>query len=493
MEVASKGRYTILKPQLANLIEDERIETILSHYYLDVDFKENLRNACPLDKHIKSFEHFLFNVIRHRCSPIMPTECNNLVDSFIESTKEFNSFTGSPYVLADRMENLLIQLKVIFDMLPKDTSADSSKGSGKGSESKSSEEDSTSDTEDSAENSSNEESNDSSETEKQSAKGNSSKEESGSAEANDSEESENSSTNGNESEEESDSQSELEQMEEKSKSLTSKLESKLSSEEVESIMQKATDTIKQYSVYANQNKGKMPVKLSDFSYDKSTKCEMLKIIGRNAGFGINKTPTQYGYNGKFNTKRFATDFNDSCKWFAKRAYEETGAMNRKNNTKVLNIWLDNSGSYSYNDLETNKILSALASIEKSREDFKFNLITFDTHFYKRNGEERLSCSTGGNALPKKEIDPIYHEVNNNGTELNIVLFDGSAVSDSYSTDSGYSSLRVFNNNKSIFITEYSNVDGIKRFAPKCKALIVENHNYCQQLTRNILKAFDLLF
>lgn len=485
---AKSSEHYLLNPMFANVIEDERIETILSHYYLDVDFKQNLRDTCPIDKHIKSFEHFVFNVVRHRCSPILPVECNRLVDSFIESTKKINSFS-SAYDLARRMEALLTQLKLIFDRLPKEKDPDSSSSS----EEKSTEKTESSSSEENSEgkstskNSSEEEN-----SEKSEEKENNSSEQSQEDCSKESDPTEADSKD--QAESKSDSRSELEKMEEKAKPLTSNLESTLSSEEIESIMDSATDTIKQVSVYTNAYNGKKPnTKISDFSYEKSTKCEMLKIIGRNAGFGINKTPTQYGYNGKFNTKRFATDFNDSCKWFAKRAYEETGANNRKNSKKTLNIWLDNSGSYASNDIETNKILSALVSIEKSRDDFKFNLITFDTHFYKKTGEDRISCSIGGNALPKKEIDSIYKETNQNGTELNIVLFDGSAVSDSYSTDTGYQSLRVFNNNKAIFITESSNVNGIKRFCPKCKALIEENRRYCDELKRNILRAFDLLF
>lgn len=487
----------LLNKQFANIIEDERIETLLKSYYLNVDFKKNLRQASPLDKHIKSFEHFVLNCVRHRCSPIMPKQVNKLVDNFIISTKSIsalsNDYYGKIRQLCDNMEKLLKELKTIYDMLPKSMSANSStsqseengqpqeNGNSSSSNSNSSKSsnnlnDEGQETENNADSSSmSEEKSDNGKQEKQTKSGKSEV-------SNESDE-----TSQELDTSEKTAEEEQTEMENASKSLSSELD-KMSEEEVNAIMEQALNEVKQISnLYKRQ-------RLSDFSYEKSTKVEMLKIIGRNAGFGINKTPTQYGYGGKFNTKRFSTDFNDSCKWFAKRSYEETGANNRKNNTKVLNIWLDNSGSYMYNDMETNKILSALQSIEKSRDDFKFNLITFDTNFVLRQGEDRISVSQGGNALPKKEINDIYKKVNATGNELNIVLFDGEASWETRPNErDSYANLIAFNNNKTIFITERSNTRFIKMFCPKCKALIEENSNYTMQLRHNILKAFDLLF
>lgn len=528
---------SILTPQFANIIEDERIETLLKKYYLGVDFKENLRNAVPLDKHIKSFEHFVFNCVRHRCSPIMAEQVNRLVDRFILDTKDISA-SGDVYCLISKMTRLLEELKNIFDMLPKQKAqSNSSKGSGNGNESESNQnQESQSDngTTEEENNDSSEEENENSQNENdQNEESDSSKEENDPTEEGESSDSDNSMEDSEESNgmsQEEAAENEQNQMEEDSESLNSEVDNKLSAEDIEKSIENQMLMNKQTA----QDYGSYKMKLSDFSYEKDTKIAMLKIIGRNIGFGKKQNQAQFGYSGKFNDKRFATDFNDSCKWFKKRAYEETGLNNKKNNTKVLNIWLDNSGSYGKNDLDTNRILSALQSIEKSRDDFEFNLITFGDDFHEKSGEDRISCSTESTKITEKAIK-LYKKYNPTGNELNIFLLDGpiedignidekvkelterikndvnlkkisqqecdrflaklanqAQWAKNRCNDSCYENLKSFNNKKVIFISEKDNESGLKRVCPQA-TLIIENNNYTGQLKRNILKAFDLLF
>ena len=541
---------SIINPQLANILEDERIETTLKKYYYGVDFKENLRNASPLDKQIQSFEHFVFNAVRHRCSPIMPKQVNRLVNDFITATMRFTASNGCDLILR-AMELLVKKLRKIFDLLPKATQPQQKGNQSQNNNSSNGEEDSSSTTEDKTQNTSNKSSQSESNDTNEESEDNSSEEESGSTEENEDDEStdssqeesddetENGGENGESSEEETnnaqdDSLSENDELKnlcDNAKEMSDVLDNELSNEDIEKSISKQMFLNKQESSQC----GGYKMKISDFQYEKDTKVELLKIIGRNAGFGINQTPVQFGYSGKFNTKRFATDFNDSCKWFAKRAYEDTGVNNKRNNTKVLNIWLDNSGSYSRNDYGTNLILSALASIEDTRKDFKFNLITFGDDFHEKSGEDRISSSHEGTTINEK-APKLYRKYNPTQSELNIFLIDGkisefgrleidNAINDlkkhrekvlksnEYSQEqkenfkqyvenninrinsmspSGYENLKDFNNKRTIFISERSNEEGIERVCPSA-TLIIENNDYTGKLKQNIIKAFDLLF
>ena len=49
-----------------NIFEDERIETLLSDYYLDTDFKQQLRNICKLDPTTSNPVQRFFNIVRFR-------------------------------------------------------------------------------------------------------------------------------------------------------------------------------------------------------------------------------------------------------------------------------------------------------------------------------------------------------------------------------------------------------------------------------------------
>lgn len=49
-----------------NIFEDERIETLLGDYYLDTDFKQQLRNICQLDPAATDPIQRFFNIVRFR-------------------------------------------------------------------------------------------------------------------------------------------------------------------------------------------------------------------------------------------------------------------------------------------------------------------------------------------------------------------------------------------------------------------------------------------
>ena len=553
MQRAQSG-FTLLNPNFANILEDERIETILKNYYHGVDFKQNLHNAIPL-QHAKTFENFVFNAVRFRYAPIMKKEINQKVNQFIQITSKINSTTSEETSLCRAMENLLKYLKGIWDKL---VQMAKSQSDSQQSNSSSNEEESSSSTEEKTQSNSKKssqsesedtnESKENSSKEDSSAKGDSSNEESEESE----EESDNSSkeesedkneehnedsskeeSTGNEENAEDPSQSEdddptaiiADDFEEES------ADSKLSNEEIEETMKNAVVLLKQESAKCWNG---YSMKLKDYESDNNTKVELLKVIVRNVGTGINQSQAQYGYCGRFNAKRFMKDHNDSCKWFEKKAYEDN-QTSKKSSKKILNIWLDQSGSFEKNNNEVNKILKALYEIEQKRNDFEWNLIRVDSHFViERNKERRFSKSSGSNALPKEEIEKCYHELNKSGYEYNIILFDGKVgenideyfervaneerrVMSSSSYDENYKkryhenceqsrknlemqrckydykNLKVFDNKRSIFISEYSNTADIKRVCKNAKAVIEENCNYAGTLAKNVIKALDLLF
>lgn len=507
MTMANDKSFELLNSNFANILEDERIETILKDYYLGVDFKQNLRNVVPL-QHAKTFENFVFNAVRFRYSPIMKKEVNTNVNWFIQRCKKINalSYSGD---LCNSMELLLKYLKSIWDKLvemAKDKSKSDEEDSSSSGEDKDtresaedpsqSEEKSTTHSKDHSSKEENEEDTDSS---KEEDTKDTAEDDDSSEEETDSDKSESSKEDTTDTE---DSETEhIEDMEDITSAIEDDFEEEsadsiLSEEQLEKIMNAIILSLKENS----ERCGGYSMKLKDYESDEETKLELLKVIVRNVGTGNNQQQAQYGYCGKFNAKRFIKDHNDSYKWFEKKAYEDNQTR-KKSSKKILNIWLDQSGSFRGNDESINKVLKELYEIETKRKDFEWRLIKLTCDcILVEDSDKRFSKSWSGNALPKSKIKKVYDKVNNSHSEFNVVLFDGHANSmDFYGerrnpTDSySYESLKPFDNKNTIFITERANTSSIRLVCRNAKAIIEENCNYASTLAKNVIKALDLLF
>lgn len=467
----------IITPQLANILEDERIETILKNYYHGVDFKQNLHNICKLET-AETFEQFVFNAVRFRYSPVKSKNVNINVKQFISACKEVNAKSDDS-VIIPYMEGLLRYLKGIWDEICEKQKEAQEQNQQQNQDSQGEEDDSSSNTENQNDNSSNEE------------------EENGNENDSSNDESEEE-ENQNEESQESPSNEETEESSKEDAEESGEIngdtfkeedsESGMSEEEIENLFNSAV-----YKIKESQAQRKLySLTMNDLKADRKVKAELLKVIIRNCGVGVNQSQAQFGYSGRFNAKRFMKDANNSYKWFEKKAYEEN-QRSKKSSKKILNIWLDQSGSFLDNDEPVNKILKALYEIEKSRDDFEFNLVRVDTHFIiERDKEKRVSLSRGSNALPKEEIENCYKELNKTKKEYNIMLFDGP-VGIIGIKGYDYENLKVFDNDRSIFITEESNTEPIKKVCKNAREIIEENTNYAETLANNVIKALDLLF
>lgn len=464
-----------LAPDLINIVEDERIETILKGYYNGVDFKANIRNTCPLnplDSYI-SFTGFVFNALRLRYAPSgLMTTIEPFIKRFINYTKSANAGSGSADLIAYFAHDLLNKLYPLWQNLNqqnqqpqnkpqngRDTTGQDGQGEGQDGQSNGTQTTAENDRE-------------------------SGMQDGQATQAEEDGESENQKTNkrGNQhGTQHCDSQaeeSEEEAQAEKQPALTQE-----QIEEIRDLLEKA--------IADNEKTITGKTRLSTFVASEKAKGKMLHIIGKNTGFGVATTTAIKGYGGKFSPKAMMTDFNDSRKWF-KKTLDNGGLNSRKGQKKTLNIWLDNSGSFSHNDKAVNKILKALAEIEKSRDDFAFNLVRIEEGLTLMQGEDRVSQSGGGTSFLEFDLRILYKQLNPTGQELNIVLFDGDIGS--YCRGA----LSVFNNRKCSIITEQENLgkrkcNSIDSVCPKAREIIIENTDYPTALEANIIKAMEALF
>jgi hypothetical protein len=217
------------------------------------------------------------------------------------------------------------------------------------------------------------------------------------------------------------------------------------------------------------------------------KNNLLKILFKTVGVsGMAQSPIRYGYCGKFSPKKAMVDFKDEGKIFRKNTFEGFTAKTGKK--RILNIWLDNSGSFYHYDDPVNEILKALYDCEKQYNDtFEFRLITWGEHFIVKKGSDRISTSDMGDTILTSDLIELYSKFNKTGDEVNIFLTDGAISSSSLWR------IEVFNNKKSIIISSKNNQSEIKRYCPNAKKLIFQNSDYDRMLEDNVLLALNLLF
>ena len=146
----------------------------------------------------------------------------------------------------------------------------------------------------------------------------------------------------------------------------------------------------------------------------------------------------------------------------------------------LNLFIDRSGSFCDSVPMVNKIIYALQKIEKINPDFEFDVVTIGMDECLLPKNNRTFNANGGNAITPA-LKKIYNSLQNSKYQtINILLFDGNCHTDCDFEDC--ESLSVFNNKKSIVISEDSNKPAFDKFIPSVKV------NYCKNFVNELFKS-----
>lgn len=189
------------------------------------------------------------------------------------------------------------------------------------------------------------------------------------------------------------------------------------------------------------------------------------------------------YSGVFDPRSV---IRDDYKWFVQQ--------NRQGNVKQfskikLNLFIDNSGSFYYNETIVNQLLFALKKLEQLEPNFTFDLITMNTEFkLKKKNERELHCY-GGNDIPAYAENIIKKVQDRQSMNYNIVLFDGDALSDATKGYSGRQFKR-FNIPNTVMILEDSN----RKYAETyCKGIKrIYTRRYAAELIDQVCVALSFL-
>lgn len=197
--------------------------------------------------------------------------------------------------------------------------------------------------------------------------------------------------------------------------------------------------------------------------------------------GLNGNATS-SYTGKFNYRLIQ---NNDYKYFTSVSSNNSYRQYQKFH---LNLFIDNSGSFSKNRTIVNYILKNLSNFESENHNFSFDLITINTTIEEHDKKQRwIEKCFGGNSLLKEIYDVVRKHQQYQATIYNIILFDGDACCEptyEESINEQSKNFKAFDHSNFTIISDKSNEKYLKRIK---QARIVLTANYTDELIDNISK------
>lgn len=197
--------------------------------------------------------------------------------------------------------------------------------------------------------------------------------------------------------------------------------------------------------------------------------------------GLNGNATS-SYTGKFNYRLIQ---NNDYKYFTSVSSNNSYRQYQKFH---LNLFIDNSGSFSKNRTIVNYILKNLSNFESENHNFSFDLITINMSIEEYDKKHRwIEKCFGSNSLLKEIYNVVRKHQQYQATIYNIVLFDGDACCEStYEEPLNEQSknFKAFDHSNFTIISDKSNEKYLKRIK---QARIILTANYTDELIDNISK------
>lgn len=424
-----------------NCMEDERIETVLRHYYHGVNFRKQL-----LDIHgghapqARDDQSAFFNAVRFGLGTgKVQTRVNQILKKYAKmgrSTHRWENEVGTGYYEED-INKLWDLIRKEFKMYPEEFQPQDGSGEGKPQEM------------------------DKMGESKPSGKGNTEKNKSqgNGKEKSDECENENGKGENGESEESESYKGEPHECE-------------LSPDEVKKMVGASLGG------HPDLNKAQTE-KLAEFQ--KTVEMIIGNFNKKNkGGSGIN------AYSGVFNPRAVVRkDYR-----FFERAMTTQG--NNKFGTCHLNLIIDSSGSFCGNVPLTNGILAVLSEVERKNRNFSMDVAFINHTFHLcESVRERKMVAHGGNDIPDDMKDILMKLQKPQTCNYNIILFDGDAICNRWGDYDGNKMFGVFDMKQTTLITDPENEQYMS--PPFTAAKVVVTQNYTEELIDHIIHALTIAF
>lgn len=449
---------TIKSTNEMNIFEDERIETLLRNFYINVNFKQNISNIVNVNtlNDMVPTELF-FKIVRFRRGPQhFVDRVSYLIKTHMHITAETTNIWEYEYDVKRFYEDV----KRYAEQLKREYEAQLEKERLEREAQKQAEETQTESDENEDEDEEQVEETESDETEEET-------------------EDENEQIiieveNDNESNEDENEDDEEQNNDGDIVFVTKSDENELTEEELKDLTDKVIQSLN---------------KRMDSSETKQYVKVLAPIIKQAKTQLSNTSSAINAYSGVFNPRSVV---NNDYRYFVQK--NRTGHLKQFSKIR-LNLYIDRSSSFSRSQKTVNAFLNALAKLEKEVRDFEFNVVTIGAgeKLHAKN-DRQIKCS-GGNALTNKIFEIARNLACTDCTYYNVVLFDGNAFSHDVSWDiqkmSAKSNFKVFNSTNTYIISDLSNQYTISKYAPLAKTTITENYasDFKQQILNILANVF----
>lgn len=224
-------------------------------------------------------------------------------------------------------------------------------------------------------------------------------------------------------------------------------------------------------------------------YDNNLESKIRDIIIRKTKKASQTGSAISSYSGRFNPRSVGRD---DYKWWVQQ--NRVGHV-RQFSKVHFNLWIDNSGSFGSNDEIMNTFIQTLNRINLS--DFTFDVITINTRINEWSDTHKIFESEGGNCLTDDIKEVIVRHQKPNTNNVNIVLFDGDAHTDdgyyhwynNSSRKNTYEPFKNFDMNNTIIISDYANEDYIEH-ANLTTAKVKFTNNYVEEFVDEVLNMIE---
>ena len=186
------------------------------------------------------------------------------------------------------------------------------------------------------------------------------------------------------------------------------------------------------------------------------------------------------YSGRFNYRLIQ---NNDYKYFT---VQSSNSSYRQYQKFHLNLFIDNSCSFSCNRNIVNQILKILSKYESENQNFSFDLITINTQIKEYDKKNRyIDKCTNSNSLTKDIYEIVRKHQQAQATVYNIVLFDGDACCEPTYNESlkeQAKNFKAFDSSNFTIISDESN----KKYLKKIKqARVILTYRYTEKLINNL--------
>lgn len=200
-----------------------------------------------------------------------------------------------------------------------------------------------------------------------------------------------------------------------------------------------------------------------------------------SGSGVN------AYSGVFNPRAVARkDYR-----FFERSMSTQG--NNRFGTCHLNLFIDCSGSFWNSEKLVNGILIILSDIERKNRNFSLDVSFINHNYYDCTSvRDRNFNTSGGNTIPKDMKERFLKRQLPNTCNYNIVLFDGDAFSDcGAGMEERIRRFSAFDYKQTTMITDDDNEEYLGDGFKSAKVVVTEH--YTDELLNHITKALTVAF